>query len=123
MQIISKSKNQVVLGDNFKSREDKRSFECFQTQVYEYLVKKNKNAKKIRFEGKNKRYLTYQVVKELIIYRRMLMEGLKNAGPDGEPCEIAMSRYLSENISRDRQYFDENYGQQKKKEVFEVGYL
>ena len=51
------------------------------------------------------------------------MEGLKNTGPDGKPCETAMDRYISKNLSRDRKYFDENYGQQKRKEVFEVSYF
>ena len=124
MQII-KSNNQSVPGDAFKHDYEKKSYEGFKAQVYAYLVKKDKNAKKIinEFQLEKNKNMSYQVVKELVIYRRMVMEGLKNAGQNGEPCKTSMKRYLSKNLSRDRRYFDENYGSQKRKEVFEVGYV
>ena len=110
-KIAMKSSNQEsILPEPGESLRDdkKKAFKHYCGLIDQLLILENPSAPKIRLEGKHKKYLSLDLIKELTLYMRMVIAGLDN--DDG---------YRRNKLRRDRRDF-EKYKPHQRIDFFKV---
>ena len=93
--------------------DQKKVFEHYCGIIRQFLILKNLSTPKICLEGKHKRKLSLDVIKELTLQLRMTIAGMENEGKSDA------AGYRKNELLRDRRDF-EKYKSNKKAYFFQV---